>query len=80
MFDVIKANVTPQQAQEIYPNDYIVLLLKKGGGLLSLGDVICLGTEDEICEFADINEPDEGYLFCMLEGYNFKTMTPIEVL
>ena len=81
MFDVIKANVSLQEAQKLYPNDYIILLKKPGGDVLSVGDVIFLGTEDEICEFADNNEPGEGYAFCMLEGYNFKTMAPlIEVL
>ena len=80
MFDVIKANITPQQAQALYPNDYIVLLKQMGGDLLSIGDVIFIGTEDEICMFTDNEEPGEGYVFCMLEGNNFKTMAPIEVL
>jgi hypothetical protein len=43
MFDVIKAGLTPYEAEVFYPNDSIVLLFPTDGGDHTKGDVIFVG-------------------------------------
>ena len=77
MFEVIKANVTPQQATEMYLNDYIVLLIVEDLKSDTTGDVIFVGSIAKRREFVKNNAPPEGYAFFMLRGDNLREYCPI---
>jgi len=67
MFNIIKSSVTPQQAQEMFPNDYIVLLISRNS-MDDDGDVIFVGGSRDRYEFTKKNHPPNGYSFYMLKG------------
>jgi len=79
MFNIIKANVTPQQAKEIYLNDYIVLLIIEDSKSDTTGDVIFVGSIAKRREFVKQNDPPDGYLFYMLRGDNLREYCPINI-
>jgi hypothetical protein len=79
MFDVIKANVTCEEAQELYPNNNIVLLGPTDGNDDTKGDVIYVGDAHGAYLFTEPIEPPTGYLFYMLRGLNLREFAPIEV-
>ena len=79
MFDVLKANITPQEAEELYPNNHIVMLVSRQGGNEVTGDVIYIGDVDGAWSFTEQLEPPEGYTFYMLRGTNLRELAPIEV-
>jgi hypothetical protein len=76
MFDVIKAGLTPYEAEVFYPNDSIVLLFPTDGGDHTKGDVIFVGDVDDAWNFTDQLEPPDGYTFFMLQGWNLHEMVP----
>ena len=78
MFNIIKSGVTRQQAEELYPNDYIVLLIIKKSSNETKGDIIFIGSSSERWIFTEKHDPPEGYTFYMLRGNNLKEYTPIE--
>jgi len=77
MFDVIKSNVTPQQAKEAYLNDYIVLLIVEDSKSDTTGDVIFVGSIANRRKFVKQNNPPDGYTFYMLRGDNLREYCPI---
>jgi len=77
MFDVIKADVTPQQAKETYLNDYIVLLIASDAKSGTTGDVIFVGSISDRRAFVKKNNPPEGYSFYMIRGDNLREYCPI---
>ena len=77
MFPVIRANVTSQQVEEMYPNHYSILYTTIDCDSSDRGDLIFIGTEDELCEFGENNQPDDGYAFYWIEGHNFKRYAPM---
>ena len=77
MFNIIKADVTRQQATEIFLNDYIVWLAAKGSGNEKTGDIIFVGTSADRWNFTEEHHPPEGYAFHMLRGDNLREFTPI---
>ncbi|MCL1843430.1 MAG: hypothetical protein FWF79_06425 [Defluviitaleaceae bacterium] len=83
MFEIIKANVTPQQAKAIYPDNWVVLLVKKAEGNEDedlFGDIVFVGNEDEISPFTKGKIPQTGYMFYRLRGNNLRELTAIEVV
>jgi hypothetical protein len=76
MFDVIKAGLTPHEAEMLYPNDGIVLLFPLDGNVRTKGDVIFVGYPHEAFVFTDPLEPPDGYAFFMLQGWNLHEMVP----
>jgi hypothetical protein len=79
MFDVIKAGLTPYEAEQLYPNDGIVLLFPTDGDGYTKGDVIFVGDPHEAYVFTEPIKPPDGYSFYMLQGWNLHEMVPIEV-
>jgi len=73
MFDIVISNVTTQQAQELFPNDYIVLLAPEEGA----GDIIFVGNSDDRWRFIEKHEPPEGCFFHILRGVNLRELCPI---
>jgi hypothetical protein len=80
MFKVIKANITPQEAEELYPDNHIVLLFPKQGDDGARGDVIYVGDVNGAYSFTEPVEPPEGHAFYMLRGVNLREMAPIEAV
>ena len=79
MFDVIKPNVTPQQAKETYINDYMVLLIVEDAKSGTTGDLIFVGTIAERREFVNKNDPPDGYTFYMIRGDNLREYCPMKI-
>ena len=79
MFDVIKAGLTPFEAEEAYPDNCIVLLFPRNHDNTTVGDIIFVGDDDGAWAFTEPLEPGEGYTFLILQGSNLHIMTPIEV-
>ena len=77
MFNIIKNNVTRQQAVEIYLNDYIVWLAAKGSDNNKRGDIVFVGSSAERWKFIENHHPPEGFSFHMLRGDNLREFTPI---
>jgi len=77
MLDVIKAGITPQQACEMFLNDYIILLIVDNYKSGATGDVVFVGSIDDRRTFAKKHNPPEGYSFFMLRGNNFREYCPI---
>jgi hypothetical protein len=80
MFNVIKANITPQEAEELYPNNNIVMLYPRENDSETTGDVVYVGDVDGAWDFADVSEPPEGYNFYMLRGLNLRELAPIYMM
>ena len=51
MFNIIKSNITPQQARETFLNDYIILLIIDDIKSNTTGDVIFVGSIADRREF-----------------------------
>ena len=82
MFNVIRSNITAQQACETFINDYIVLLITENIEDIeddTTGDVIFIGSIAERREFVNQNDPPEGYAFYMLRGDNFREYCPMMI-
>ena len=79
MFNIINKNVTPQEAERMYPNNHFVLLYPEDSDNDTRGDVIYVGDCDGAWEFTEDIEPPEGYTFFMLHGVNLNELSPIEV-
>jgi hypothetical protein len=79
MFDVIKHNITPYEAKEMYLNDHIVMLYPKKCRDGTKGDVIYVGDSDGAWAFTKIAAPPEGYTYSMLQGINFEELAPLVV-
>lgn len=79
MFNIIKANITPYEAEELYPNNTIVLLYPDKDGDDVKGDVIYVGDSDGAYSFTEPIEPPVGYTFFTLDGANLRIMTPINI-
>jgi hypothetical protein len=77
MFNIIKANITLQEAEELYLNDGIVMLFPSDGNGDSMGDVIYVGDVDKAFDFIEPLDPPEGYSFFVLHGLNLRELTPI---
>jgi len=77
MFEAIKKGVTPQQASELFLNDYIVLLIEENIKKNSTGDIIFVGSISERRVFIKNKTPPNGYTFFMLRGNNLREYCPI---
>jgi hypothetical protein len=83
MFEIIKANVTPQQAKAMYPDNWVVLIVKKAENNEEedvFGDIVFVGNEDEISPFTRGKNPQAGHMFYRLRGNNLRELTAIEVV
>jgi hypothetical protein len=79
MFDVIKPDITPYEAKEMYLNNHIVMLYPMKCRDGTKGDVIYVGDADGTCEFTEASELPEGYTFYMLQGANLEELAPLVV-
>ena len=79
MFNIIRKELTPQEAETEYRNSHIVLLYPKDSDDDTHGDVIYVGDLEGAWNFTDSAEPPEGYAFYMLRGINLRELAPIEV-
>ena len=80
MFKIVKEKITPQEAEELYPNNNIVLLFPEQGDDDTSGDVIFVGDAKGAYELTDNVEPPEGYAFYMLRGVNLRELAPIDAV
>jgi len=82
MFDVIKANVTPQQATALYPNNWMVMHISETicDEDDVTGDVVFVGKEEETGPFTKGKKAESGYVFYHMRGNNLREMVPIEVM
>jgi hypothetical protein len=78
MFDVIKHDITPQEAEEMYLNNHFVMLYPSKCRIGTKGDVIYVGDANGACEFTKIAPPPEGYTYYMLYGNNLRELAIIE--
>ena len=77
MINVIKSGLTPLEAEEAYPNNVIVLHHPINGDGRTAGDIIFVGSDNEVEKYIESLELDEGYCFFILYGSNLHMMTPI---
>ena len=82
MFEIITANVTPQQAKATYPDSWMVLHISETVCDEDdvMGDVVFVGDEGETWSFTKGKKAQEGYVFYHMRGNNLREMVPIEVV
>ena len=82
MFEIIRANVTPQQAKAMYPDNWMVLHISETVCDEDdvTGDVVFVGNEGETWSFTKEKKAQESHLFYHMRGNNLREMVPIEVM
>ena len=76
MFDIIKSGITPLEAEDLYPDNNIVLLYPSDGNIGRPGDVIYVGDVEGAFAFTDVKDPPDGFSYLMLRGNNLHEMVP----
>ena len=80
IFTKIKTNITSQEAELAFPNDYIFWLAPERNDNHMVGDVVFVGDEWEVWDFVEGAKPPEGLFFYMLYGVNQMSMSAIQVV